>query len=338
MNFYFILEELNDTCPTAVNDQHTCVVFAQGLKTKNINYNGNINFLQYWKSDEYLINKLDIKDTNENTIYICAVPHKFSLEIQSIVKLGRKLIIFDTSDEWCKNNYIPFMKIANYYFKSSYSSNNNNNCKPYAFSLSDRIINVGKTTDMSMLPWQNRKNVILEAHRVTNHSIRNYVKSYYNSGKCNLSIEYFNDNFKEPSRDTEEYFHWCQTGRRHSLDYYEKLKSSKMIDSHGGYFRLNNNTKNLEIIQIDSWKLWEGFAMGCLVIAPDFDYYNIKLPYKLIGLKHYIPIRYDIINECYDIIHKLSDLQKYTIAKTGREFVLDKYCPNSISQYVLDNI
>jgi len=59
-----------------------------------------------------------------------------------------------------------------------------------------------------------------------------------------------------------------------------------MLDAHGGYFTQNG------IVQIDSWKLWEGFAAGCLVLAIDFKQYGITMPFDLIGYKHYISIRY----------------------------------------------
>ena len=93
-----------------------------------------------------------------------------------------------------------------------------------------------------------------------------------------------------------------------------------------------------KLVQVDSWKLWEGFAAGCLVIAPDFKYYGIKLPYELIGLKHYIPIRYDKIQECYALLARLTEDQKQQIATEGRSYVLQNYGPEGMARYVLGQL
>lgn len=329
MNFFFLLEELNDSQPTAVNDQHTCVVFAQGLQMLGTPYHGNIHFLKNYEKDDYLI---DISGAiNKDTIIVSACPHKFKNELLSYSKKGNRIIIFDTRDEWNRHEFDIFIPITNFYYRSSYhTSNSIHTIYPFAFSLSNRIMNITKQVNMN--EWDKRDNVILEAHRVTNHSVRNFVKQFYMSGKCPIPVEMYNDKFEEPQKGTEEYFHWCQTGRRHSEKYYNKLASVQMIDAHGGYFQQD------KIVQIDSWKLWEGFAAGCLVIAIDFKYYGIKMPFDLIGYKHYIPIRYDKLEESYAMLNSLSFVQRKKIAEMGRNYVLQKYCPQNIANYICSNI
>ena len=329
MNFYFLLDNLNDSHPTAVNDQHTCVVFAQGLKKLALPYFGNIPFLKNYINDEYLIDTHG--EFHKNTIIVTNCPHRFEHDLIQFYKNGHKIIIFDTRDEWNRHEWDKYIPLATYFYRSSYHiSNTIHNLYPFAFALSNRIIQA--TENGNINKWENRKNVILESHRVTNHSVRNYVKHYYLSGKCPISIEMYNDNFKEPIVGKEEYFHWCQTGRRHSIEYYNKLLSVQMIDAHGGYFHQD------KIVQVDSWKLWEGFAAGCLVIAIDFKHYNIKLPFELIGYEHYIPIQYDKLEQCYEKLNKLTVAEKKKIAETGREYVLKHYCPENMAKYVCSNI
>jgi len=323
MHFHFLLKELNDSVPTAVNDQHTCVVFAQGLKKLGLSYSGNLSFLKNYENDEYLITPTD-GPPNPDSIIVCCSPDTFVKELGEYYRQGHKIILFDTRDEWNRAEYDRFIPISYCFFRSSYQvSNMVQNVKPFAFALSDRIIRYAQNND-----WNTRKSVILEAHRVTNHSVRNYVKSFYASGKCPIPVEFYNDNFEEPKQSTEEYFHWCQSGRRHSEKYYQKLASVQMLDAHGGYFQQN------KIVQIDSWKLWEGFACGCLVIAIDFKYYGIKLPFDLVGFKHYIPIRYDKLEESYTLLARLTDLQRQKIAECGRQFVLDQYSPEGMANYI----
>jgi hypothetical protein len=328
MKFFFLLENLNDIEPTAVNDQHTCVVFAQGLRENGIPFCGNRNFLQFYGTNDSLI-KEGTPDTS--AIIVTTAPHRFQKELVTFHKNGHRIIIFNTRDEWNAHEFDEYIPLTTHYYRSSYhGSNTNPIIRPFAFALNHRILNATKSVTFD--DWSKRAPVILEAHRVTNHSIRNYVKQFYASGRCPVAVESYNDKFTEPEKGTEEYFHWCQTGRRHSTKYYEKLMSVQMLDAHGGYFQKDR------IVQIDSWKLWEGFAAGCLVIAPDFKYYNIQLPYELIGLKHYIPIRYDRIQLCYEILNRLTVAQKQEIAMQGHLTVRKHYSPKGMADYICGNL
>ena len=333
--FYFLLQPLNDENVCEVNDQHPCVVFAQGLKKLDLSYCGNIRFLKYYDRDEYLIPAIqDISYSlcPSETIIVTNTPTAFHDELHDYSKKGYKIVVFDTRDEWNRHELNEYIPISHLYFKSSFhpETDSSPNIRPFAFALSNRII---QATHMDHShSWNLRKNVILEAHRVTNHTIRNLVKSYYVERDCPVSVDFYNDQNKEPEKDTEEHFHWCQTGRRHSMQYYNLLKSVQMLDAHGGYLT------PYKIVQIDSWKLWEGFAAGCLVIALDFKHYGIKLPFDLIGFAHYIPIRYDRMDECYQRLSRLTTEQKQKIAENGRKYVLQHYCPESMAKFVVDNM
>jgi hypothetical protein len=324
MNFHFLLEELNDQNPKAVNDQHTLVVFAQGLKGLGIPFSGNRDFLPFYDSSECLIQKGPLQT---DAVLVCAAPHIFVSELQT---LSNKLIIFNTRDHWNAHEFDKFIPRCLAYFCSSYHlSNTNPIIRPFAFALSQRIVDAN--ADVNLDQWPMRELTILEAHRVTNHQVRNFVKQFYQSGQCPVPVTFYNDQFSEPS-EPQERFLWAQSGRRHSMAYYKKLKSVQMLDAHGGYMAPT------KLVQLDSWKLWEGFAAGCLVIAPDFKYYGIKLPYELIGLKHYFPIRYDRMQESYALLAKLTTEQKQRIAVQGRAYVLENYGPEGMAKYVMGQL
>ena len=70
-----------------------------------------------------------------------------------------------------------------------------------------------------------------------------------------------------------------------------------------------------------------------LVITADLDYYNIKLPHRLIPYKHYIPIRYDQIQASYEALFRLPDIEQQIIANEGRKFVLTHYSPQAMATY-----
>jgi hypothetical protein len=75
-----------------------------------------------------------------------------------------------------------------------------------------------------------------------------------------------------------------------------------------------------------------------LVITADLDYYNIKLPFKLIPYVHYIPVRYDHIPDAYTNLERLTDTKKEIIAHTGQQFALENFCPKSMAKYILDQL
>jgi hypothetical protein len=324
MKFHFLLEELNDQNPKAVNDQHTLIVFAQGLKELDIPFSGNRDFLQDYEASTFLIPKGPV---DPSAVLVTINPQLFE---QDLATLKNPLIIFNIRDEWNAGELDRFIPRCQLYFRSSFHlSNQNPKIKPFAFALSNRILEATEDTDMSQ--WSERELTILEAHRVTDHDTRILVKCFYKSGECPIPVTFYNDQYSEPT-DPLERFLWGQSGRRHSMAYYDRLKSVQMLDAHGGYM------KPTKLVQIDSWKLWEGFAAGCLVIAPDFKLYGIKMPYDLIAFKHYFPIRYDKLKDSYELLSKLTEEQKRKIAREGRLYVRRNYGPEGMAKYVLGQL
>jgi hypothetical protein len=339
--FYFLLIELNSVDPCNVNYQDPCVILAQGFKKMNIEYSGNIFFFPYYDTNKYLINKKDIHLVDKTDIIISCQGHMFKKELEYFCNNGNKIVLINNYDQWQQNSLISVIPLCDIMFLSTYKTYFIKSIKPilypFAFCNTDRLMKLANEVDMSK--WFEREQVILEAHREASHTIRNLIKSYYayklQDMQWMLKVKHFNDKFNEPNKELypEDYFHWCQTGRRHNMTYYNEMKNCQMMDAHGGYI-LNDG----QIIQVDSWKLWEGFAMGCLVITADFKYYNIKLPFDLIGYVHYIPIRYNNIEESYNQLSKLSLEQKFKIALQGRKYVLENYCSESIAKYFINKL
>ena len=75
-----------------------------------------------------------------------------------------------------------------------------------------------------------------------------------------------------------------------------------------------------------------------LVITADLDYYKIKLPEPLVAYKHYIPIRYNRIEDSYNALNRLTDEKKAEIAKAGQDYALQHITPKAMAKYILDQI
>lgn len=275
-----------------------------------------------------LFKKISSDDTYDYLITDC--PENFLDDINGAHKNNKKIIILDSKDEWIRHSSTQLISICYKYFMTT-SKIETQIIKPFCFSITLRMMQAAESA-IQKNPWNKRTRQIAYCHRVTNHSVRNYALQFYKAS--NTPIKMYNDNCSQPT-DEDELHWWKHTGRRHSNKYYDFISSCKFIDAHGGYFKENKLT---DICQWDSWKVWEGFLCGCAVITADFDYYKIKLPFPLKPYVHYLPVRYDEIQESYRKIFKFSDSAIEKIAKNGREFILQHYNPKEFSRYILEKI
>lgn len=316
--FHFLLSPYGG--PEKANYQHACVVLGEGFRALTIPFTANIDYYPD-PSGTYLFNKGEPSSTS---YLVTSAPEEFAAFIQAS---PQKLLVLDTKDEWIRPKSTEFIQQAHRYFMSS-CTNPSSVVKPYCFGASNRILTA---TAAPPLPWKSRSSKIVWAHRVGNHALRNYTQQYYNKTKAPISS--YLDNFVKPA-DPAALHEWQNTGRRHSPAYFEFLRHHKYLDAHGGY----PTQSRQRIVQWDSWKLWEGFLSGNLVITADLDYYNIVLPFPLTPYKHYIPIRYDTMEKSYEKFFSLPDIEKEAIARQGREFVRTHYNPESIAKYVLSQL
>ena len=347
---YFFVNPLGP--PTAADYQHCVIAFAEGLKDLGIHFDANrdyykiltdntneINDADLADSDEYLFKETIIdtdEDYNQYNILVtgqtCGVPD----HLLDNKNRKYKTIILDWSDglyNYTKDNVDRY----DLYFITTYNKMlfPQNNVYPLGFSLTHRIINtIGKLEIASGLNFSQRENTLLYPHRV-NHYIRLFMLKIYQQNKDIVTL--YNDNFNNPKDGTIEYQHWHQSGRRHSIKFYNTLLNTQVCDCTGGYmFRCQNI---VFAYQVDSFKLWEAFASGCAVITINFDRYNIRLPHQPKNGVHYIGIT-DDVNEVERLIKSIRngniDIEK--IAKAGQKWALENYCPKGVASYIVNKL
>ena len=318
MHFYFLLSPYGG--PEKANYQHACVVLAEGLKSLQILFNSNINYYPD-PSGTYLF---EMGTSTPHSYIVTSAPEEFA----HVLKTNKnKLIILDTKDEWIRPKSTAFIPQVHRYFMSS-CCQETQVVKPWCFAASNRMLNITEHNNQHQTEWQERSDRIVWAHRVTNHALRNHALNFYK--RTYTPLDTYLDNFKQP-QESAAHHEWQHTGRRHSPDYFNYLSQHKYLDAHGGY----PTSSHQRIVQWDSWKLWEGFLSGNLVITADLDYYNILLPFKLIPFKHYIPIRYHEMDKSYEKFFSLPDTEKEAIAREGAKFVREHFNPTSMAQYML---
>lgn len=322
--FYFLLKPFIG--PKQANYQHAPIVFAEGLQQHKIKFSANINYYPD-PSGNFLFIKTDTPPPN--TIYIVtAHPEDFKDEMAAFNDTRKyDIIIFDSKDEWVRPQSTSLLQYAHRYFMTT-NKVVTDRIKPLCFALSNRMIDIIQS--QPKIPWLDRQDSIFWAHRVDNHQLRNIVKDVYD--KQGILYHKYLDNFESPE-DPVALHWWTQTGRRHQPQYFAELQKYKYMDAHGGYLNREGG-----IIQWDSWKVWEGLLSGMLVLTADLDFYNIKLPYKLIPFVHYIPVRYNHIPDAYANLTRLTDEKKMQIALQGQQFALQNFNPKSMAKYILDQL
>ena len=322
--FYFLLRPYKK--PTEANYQHAAILFAEGLQALNHPFSANIDYFPD-PSGNYLFQK----DTVNKDVKYIVTSHPEDFKDLLLQLQHYKLIIFDSKDEWIRSSSTSLSHLSYRYFMTT-AKVITDKVKPLCFGATNRMIAV---TAAATSKWSDRKEAIFWAHRVDNHQIRNFVKNYYTRSNTPLHIHL--DNFEpEAEAAVEEAVaahYWQHTGRRHSPSYFKALQEYRYMDAHGGY-----PTREGSINQWDSWKVWEGLLAGMLVITADLDYYKIKLPFALVPYQHYIPIRYDHIDDGYNALNRLSDEKKTAIAKAGQEYALKNFTPKSMSKYIMDQL
>jgi hypothetical protein len=320
--FYFLLQPY--IAPDKSNYQQASVLFGSGLKEIGKEFFASCNYFPD-TSGNYLFNYAPI---NNNIEYVVTdKPECFRGELIDLYQKGKKIIIFDTKDEWMRNRSMDFLNISYKYFMTTCCIEDIK-IRPFIFTINNCVFNEYKSAS----DWKARKNTIFCAHRVVNHTVRKHVLDYYM--KSNINTLQYNDNFSIPNDPTELHW-WSLTGRRYSRFYFNTLKEHRFIDAHGGYFK---NSSLTSIVQWDSWKFWEGFICGCVVISADLDYYGIKLPFPLTPYKHYIPIRYDSIHESYEKMFSMTEDELQQIALDGQKYVLEQYTHKNITKYILEKL
>jgi hypothetical protein len=310
--FHFLLAPYNG--PTKANYQHCCVVFGEGLKARGVPFSANIDYFPDM-SGNYLF---QAAKPAPNAFIVTSAPEDFTDELNTT----HRIIVFDAKDEWVRPKSTQFVPQVYRYFITTCVSTSNV-MRPHCFAASNRML---RATAEPPAPWSQRSREIAWTHRVDNHYLRNLVKSFYDNSR--IKYDTYLDKFAEPSQ--EALHDWSHTGRRHSPAYFKFLRTHRYMDAHGGY---PTQTRN-RIVQWDSWKVWEGFLSGMLVITADLDYYNIQLPFKLIPFVHYIPVRYHELENCYKDLFSLPDAEQEAIAMAGRDYVRDHYNPESIAAYI----
>lgn len=355
---------------------HEMVVIAEGLRELGVNYYGTLN---YWKepdTNKYLIEQAP--DSFENEINIYSV-YYFNLHPDAIHKVdySKINIIIDKEDGYYSLFADLRFKKFDLVLKTHYNKNipyhyYQNNIKPWAFGLSNRIM---QSIDASLKTTVENK--VYVNFRV-NQSLREMAYERFTpvisrkypvdlsatlpaiTGrpfKSNLIIEKGNQVLSEADK-----LYQLQTGYRHDTNYYRKLNSSLLTYAFGGfiyskpfltnrflypvqyfyklihyiYQMMNADVSPFVFInQFDSWRWWEALYANTCPIHMDFDDWGWILPVMPENKVHYWGVKkLDFERSAIELLklHREDILQ---IGLNGRNWAKEHYSPIATAQRLL---
>ncbi|MBF2066719.1 MAG: glycosyltransferase family 1 protein [Calothrix sp. C42_A2020_038] len=358
--YFFIGSEPDLSMPASqVGYPHLLITLAEGLKTLGLEVYANNS---YWRlspdSEDYLFpNNPDISHEDCSIVVFQDVFSENIITPEQLFHKNRKYITaaLEDCDGAVTFTLRPEYRKADFVFKSHFNSKLKfpSNVYPWAFGLSERIIE--STKNHQSFQERAKRLLISFRHNKFPHSVRKTVeRELATKLEKIIPLDQFTDS--NPSTNSYDYWQWHRTGRRHSPNYYQRLKDSSACAAFGGFFvpafpkdpativsrafkagYSLSGFKSNRIIQWDSWRFWESLASGCATFHVDFEKYGCQLPVMPENWRHYIGIDLDNIDEAISRIQDEPEiLEKVSIE--GKLWALENYSPVATAMRFLKSV
>ncbi|EFA69866.1 hypothetical protein [Cylindrospermopsis raciborskii] len=363
---YFLCDprELDD-----VGDQfqHLLVCLAEGFQELGISFFANVNYwLESSQEEKYLFN-YDPNITFDDCDLVILTNIWLSVNYAWVDNLfkpnrGYLTVYLDGEDSDKTYRFRPEFNQFDFIFRTHYNrklqygnSKSRNNFYPWAFGLSSRILR-----ELNTVPdFDDRQKQILVnfRHWKKGHPVRNISSRMFIPQISKIfSIDHTIDSPHNLTSDPYHQLQWLQTGKRHYPSFYQRLKNSIACACFGGFFvpswpddpasllnrigkqMLNHlQLKSHQIVQWDSWRLWESLAAGCVTFHLDFEKYGVCLPVMPENWTHYIGVDLDNVKATIERIADQPEILP-AIATEGRKWAMKNYSPAPTALRFLNTI
>ena len=316
------------------------------------------------------IKDLDIPPTMESNQNVFSRDSSNSVKISTVFVDWRDGVYFNqlagvSFDLYFKAHYASY--IDNF--------NVTGNVRVGSFYMTNRILNAAEVARRKVAEAEDRSRVSTKVILFPHGAARLRLDVRSLAWKEFYSTAAFGEGFVATDHDdfdrrgvgiTEEsaYIWWELTGHRHNPSFYTRLAAHRACDCSGGYFydrktsetitgtaltmtELSGETDNgvvvtswsrsIGILQWESFKLWESFATGCVVIMPDLEHFGLALPVMPNAWEHYLPIRFDNRSSLQQLRERLltmTEVEFKEIGERGRTWALKNYAPISLVRYL----
>lgn len=206
---------------------------------------------------------------------------------------------------------------------------------PIAFGISTRLLQ--KT--ISLPPYSERDESVL---RTFHPSLRQDVRAFFDlslvpmlSRRCPV---------KTLHTDSWDEFINLLKQHRYILAYGGTLNQNLMKNPFfasdpacQAFHQLIDYRQETVVTRWDSWRLWEAFAAGGLVITLDFDRFGFELPVKPENWVHYVGIDPAHMHEDIERFHEESH-RHAEIAEHGRRWAIEHYTPVPVARRFIETV
>jgi len=338
-----------------VRYQHESVALCEGLQELGYEFYGSDDYWYEIENNSYLIKKAGDDFKSDVNVYSTFYFRAFPSEI-SKVDYSKINIFIDREDglygEYGNPNYKKFDLILRTHYNKNINYNYyNKNIKPWAFGLSNRIINaIDKTYNEPII---DRTLITFRiAHDLRGKAVDEMSATISKKHPLYNAITINIENKDAITLSEIDKSYWLQSGHRHDPSYYKLLNSSLITYSFGGFIftkpfatnrivrqfqslyklkaavlqKLNvDNSSCYFINQFDSWRLWESFYAKTCPIHMDFDDWQWVLPVMPINKIHYWGVpKFNFIDSAQELL-SLNNDAILKIANAGRNWALENY-------------
>jgi len=340
---------------------HSAICIAEGLKELGVEFYANVNYWQQSpKEGDYLFQH-DPNVTPDNcSVVVVSLPwflrgQPFPQELFHPQRTY-KVVYIDREDGLKTFSWEPEFRQFDLILKTHYCKDAKypDNVQPWAFGLSNRILDASQ---QSYKPAEKRTRKVLFNFRMKRnaHTLRKAIyKQFLPAIETVIPADTTTDQLMDVPSEPMAHLLWYQTGKRHYAQYYERLGSTQACACFGGYFvspwprdrslyisrlqeriiaKLGLTTR--QIVQWDSWRLWESLVAGCTTFHVDFEAYGFLLPVMPTNWQHYIGIDLKAIDRTVAALGKDPDILE-RIAEQGRAWALEHYSPQPTARRFLD--
>ncbi|HYC72269.1 MAG TPA: glycosyltransferase [Opitutaceae bacterium] len=366
--YFFVRDE-----PNAYHDD--VVVLADGLQQLGCEVFGSAN---YWRravaADDWLVRhdpRVRAGDCDVVAVsYIWPrwIDAAFRVHVQplpaGLFAPGRRYrtAFLDLDDGYETLSWRPEYRAFDVVFRAKYNRRCEHpaNHRPWALGLSARVI----AATAGAPPWAARRREALvnfgASHPYLHSARARATPPFIAAARGHFGLDDRRDDLTRSPAEPYDRLMWEQTQRRHSRDYYERLKAAQAVAAFcgelipaaphhppylvgGGRARLKRHLYDLlavfdprppRLIQWDSWRFWEGLAAGCLVFNLDLPHYGVDLPAMPEPFRHYVPFRPEDATRSFARLERQPGLAE-RIASEGRAWALEHYSPVALARRFL---
>lgn len=239
------------------------------------------------------------------------------------------------------------------------------NFRPWAIGLERRVMEATRNAP----PFRERRPAIYVNYNASHpymHSSRKRAMEELHPKLKGVLETYqpaFADLDKAPT-DPQERLWWEQTNKRHSPEYYERLKGSQACSAFCGellppmpqspkIFEIYGNKAEIQkafwrflgrldprperIISWDSFRFWETLAAGAAAFHVDLALHGVELPVMPENWKHYIGINLENVDADIERLKSEPNCLE-RIAAAGREWAMENYAPRKAAERLIDHL